>query len=459
MHGSNKERAHLVVKALLDSGADPMLKNNAGKDAIALAKVCVAPITKLSPSWRKAFAQVYLIDDYLKVYNILEEMMPRPEPTLEWSNYQASKSHKDIEKALKAPTINSQDRFATTTELRQPLAQANIGSFEPSEDFEPEILPEISRSSSPNLSLTNTGTLPRPADTSFQSTLPGPLVKLETQNAVSEDPLLLEDTLRDSLPVKGNLESPEKANTLTLSEDFSWRHPSVEIKFSSSTPNKDTLLNNETARVDFGEARRAYWKSKGRIATHEDSSSKNSVDQPLDSPQVSRKTDSEPLGEIRQVDPLTILSNAERFVGLNSTDTWLLSEMICVCLRTIINWLSRPTIPAGYRRLEWLTVRLKTNSREYLMILTSHEECGARLYDDFDNNDANQVDSLYHELTENFLENSLPNTASERDPELDATTAKGPGDIGTMSETVERHSSPGSNVRSSCSSVRLGPSN
>ena len=76
MKGSNDGTAHLLVRTLLDAKANPSLKNSAGKDAVALTRDCIAPITKSTPQWRKNSIQAHYINDYLKIIDMFEAVMP-----------------------------------------------------------------------------------------------------------------------------------------------------------------------------------------------------------------------------------------------------------------------------------------------------------------------------------------------------------------------------------------------
>lgn len=76
MKGSNSGTAHSVVQALLDAKANPSLKNNSGRDAVALTRDCIAPITKSTPQWRKNSIQAHHINDYLKIVDMFEAVMP-----------------------------------------------------------------------------------------------------------------------------------------------------------------------------------------------------------------------------------------------------------------------------------------------------------------------------------------------------------------------------------------------
>jgi hypothetical protein len=76
MRGSADGTAHLVVRTLLDAKADPNLKNNSGKDALGMTRDCIAPITKSSPPWLRNTDRAFYRDDYLKIVEMLEEIMP-----------------------------------------------------------------------------------------------------------------------------------------------------------------------------------------------------------------------------------------------------------------------------------------------------------------------------------------------------------------------------------------------
>ena len=77
MRGSNDGTAHLVVRTLLNAKANPSLKNRSGKDAVALTRDCIAPITKSTPPWRKKPSQAHYINDYLEIIKLFEAIMPQ----------------------------------------------------------------------------------------------------------------------------------------------------------------------------------------------------------------------------------------------------------------------------------------------------------------------------------------------------------------------------------------------
>lgn len=75
MRGSSDGTAHVVVRTLLEAKANPSLKNNAGKDAIALTRDCIAPPTKATLAWLKRSNHAHDRNDYLEIIGLLETIM------------------------------------------------------------------------------------------------------------------------------------------------------------------------------------------------------------------------------------------------------------------------------------------------------------------------------------------------------------------------------------------------